>query len=436
MAVNRVLIFIALFFTVTSVMATPKIQQWETANGANVLYVHAPELPMVDIRVVFDAGSARDGDLPGLAMLTNSMLTEGAGQWDADQIAERIESVGANLSVNSLRDMGMISLRTLTESKALEKSVETMAVVLAEPVFRQEALDRNLQAMKISLRSDLQSPSTIANKAFFRAMYDDHPYAHPSSGTEESLERFTRKLLRDFHEQYYVAANAVIAIVGAVDRQHAEKLAAQVVDRLPRGEHAAPLPEVDLQKSLLRKQINFPSQQAHLLIGMPVLSRGDPDYFPLYVGNHVLGGSGLVSMISQEIREKRGLAYSAYSYFSPMRGQGPFIIGLQTKNSQVEEAEKVVLETLADYINNGPSAEELEKSRQNITGGFPLRVASNSKIVEYLAMIGFYKLPLDYLETFVSRVNAVTVEDIKDAFKRRVQTDRLSTVVVGQVAEK
>jgi len=436
MVVNRILLFTALFFAASSVIATPKIQQWQTANGANVLYVHAPELPMVDIRIVFDAGSARDGDLPGLAMLTNSMLTEGAGEWDADQIAERIESVGANLSVNSLRDMGLISLRALTESKALEKSVETMAVVLAEPLFRQEALDRNLEAMKISLRSDLQSPSTIASKAFFRAMYDDHPYAHPSSGTEKSLERFNRALLRDFHEQYYVAANAVVAIVGAVDRQHAEKLAEQVIGRLPRGEHAAPLPQVDLQKSLLRKQIHFPSQQAHLFIGMPVLSRGDPDYFSLYVGNHVLGGSGLVSMISQEIREKRGLAYSAYSHFSPMRGQGPFIIGLQTKNSQVEKAEKVVLETLTDYIKTGPSAKELEKSKQNITGGFPLRVASNSKIVEYLAMIGFYRLPLDYLDTFVSKVNAVSIEDIQDAFERRVLTNRLSTVVVGQVAEK
>jgi len=436
MAVNRILLFVALLLTVPTVVAAPKIQQWQTANGASVLYVHAPELPMVDIRVVFDAGSARDGDLPGLAMLTNSMLTEGAGQWDADQIAERIESVGANLAVDSLRDMGLVSLRTLTEPRALETSVETMAAVLAEPYFRHEALDRNLEAMKISLRSDLQSPSTIASKAFFRAMYHDHPYAHPSSGTEESLERFNREVLLEFHKRYYVGANATVAIVGAVDRQHAEKLAEQVVGRLPRGERAARLPEVDLDKSLLRKQINFPSQQAHLFIGMPVLRRGDPDYFPLYVGNHVLGGSGLVSMISQEIREKRGLAYSAYSHFSPMRGQGPFIIGLQTKNSQVEEAEKVVLETLRDYINNGPSAEELEKSIQNITGGFPLRVASNSKIVEYLAMIGFYQLPLDYLDTFVSKVNAVTIEAIQDAFKRRVLTDRLSTIVVGQVAEE
>ncbi len=168
MVVNRILLFVILLLAVTAAAATPKIQQWQTSNGANVLYVHAPELPMLDMRIVFDAGSARDGDLPGLAMLTNSMLTEGAGQWDADQIAERIESVGANLSTDSLRDMGLVSLRTLTDPKALKKSVETLATILAEPVFKQEAMDRNLEAMKISLRSDLQSPSTIASKAFFR----------------------------------------------------------------------------------------------------------------------------------------------------------------------------------------------------------------------------------------------------------------------------
>ena len=436
MVANRFLLFVALLFSVASVVATPKIQQWQSSNGANVLYVHAPELPMVDVRVVFDAGSARDGDLPGLAMLTNSMLTEGAGQWDADQIAERIEAVGANLSTDSLRDMAVISLRTLTEKKALSTALETMAVILAQPSFVQEAMDRNLEAMKISLRSDLQSPSTIASKAFFRAMYDKHPYAHPSSGTEESLEKFNLELLRQFHKRYYVGANATVAIVGAVDRQHAGKIAEQVVGKLPQGERAPLLPQVDLDKSLPRRQINFPSTQAHLYIGMPAISRGDPDYFPLYVGNHVLGGSGLVSMISQEIREKRGLAYSAYSHFSPMRGQGPFMIGLQTKNSQVEEAEKVVLETLAAYIKTGPSAEELEKSRKNISGGFPLRVSSNKNIVEYLAMIGFYQLPLDYLDTFVAKVNAVTIEDIQDAFKRRVLPDRFSTIVVGQVAEQ
>jgi len=163
-----------------------------------------------------------------------------------------------------------------------------------------------------------------------------------------------------------------------------------------------------------------------------VRSRGGPDSFPLYVGNHVLGGSGLVSKIAVEVREKRGLAYSAYSYFSPMRGPGPFQVGLQTKNSQAMEAEKVVMDTLKDFLENGPDAKDLERTRKNITGGFPLKIASNKDIVGYLAMLGFYDMPLDYLDTFVDKVNAVTSEQIQDAFKRRVKIDQLSTIIVGQ----
>lgn len=166
-------------------------------------------------------------------------------------------------------------------------------------------------------------------------------------------------------------------------------------------------------------------------MGQPGMHRGDPDYFPLYVGNHILGGSGLVSQLSQEVREKRGLSYSVYSYFSPMRRSGPFIIGAQTKNSQVDEAVAVIQQTLQRYLDNGPTEQELIAAKQNISGGFPLRIASNSKIVEYLAMIAFYDLPLDFLETFVTKVEAVTREQIHQAFKRRLDPDGFVVVTVG-----
>ena len=237
----KLLLALILALSISVVQATPKIQNWQTSNGAKVLFVEAPDLPMVDIRVVFDAGSARDGDIPGIAMMTNSMLTEGAGQWNADDIAERVESVGAVLGIDALRDMAVVSLRSLTEEKALYKSLETMAAVIAMPTFDQTALDRNLEALKIALRQEKQSPANIASKAFYKAMYAEHPYAHPSNGNEESLDKITRKSLRFFHEKYYVGRNAIVAIVGAVDRQQAEQLAEQAVGALPAGEHAPAL---------------------------------------------------------------------------------------------------------------------------------------------------------------------------------------------------
>jgi zinc protease len=179
------------------------------------------------------------------------------------------------------------------------------------------------------------------------------------------------------------------------------------------------------------QRIDFPSSQTHVYLGQPGMRRGDPDYFPLYVGNHILGGSGLVSLLMHEVREKRGLSYSTYSYFAPMAVRGPMIMGLQTKNDQAEEARGVLLDTLQRFIDEGPTDDELDAALKNITGGFPLRIDSNSDVVSYLSVIGFYDLPLDYLDRFTDRVSSVTKEQIRDAYRRRVHPQRLAMVLVG-----
>ena len=212
-------------------------------------------------------------------------------------------------------------------------------------------------------------------------------------------------------------------------------IAEQLTAALPAGEPVAPLPQVAQLQQAVTERIPFPSTQSHLYLGQPGMRRGDADYFPLYVGNHILGGSGLVSQLSEEVREKRGLSYSVYSYFLPMRQPGIFQLALQTKNEQAGEALKVLRDTLQRFVDKGPSAAELKSAKQNITGGFPLRISSNKKIIEYLAVIGFYSLPLDYLDRFNERVEAVTQEQIRDAFKRRVDPERLVTVQVGRIDE-
>lgn len=411
--------------------AGPKIESWQTEKGARVLFVPAPELPMVDIRVLFDAGSARDGDRPGLASLTSALLTQGAGEWNADQIAERLEAVGADLGVGSERDMAWVSVRSLTEQAPLDTAVATMAAIMAEPRFEVADIERLREAMRVGLRQQEQSPGDVAAKAFFAEVFAGHPYASHPDGTEASLAVIDRDDLQGLHQRYYVARNAVVAIVGAVDRKQAERLAERVSAGLAAGEPAEAIPPVASLKDAQTQRIAFPSAQSHLLLGEPGMSRHDPDYFVLYVGNHVLGGSGLVSLLSEEVREKRGLSYSVYSYFQPMRRFGPFIIGAQTQNAKAGETLEVITATLQRFLEQGPSEAELTAAKQNITGGFPLRIASNRRIVEYLAMMGFYALPLDYLDRFVERVNAVTREQIRDAFRRRVHPDRMVTIVVG-----
>jgi zinc protease len=423
--------FLLLLLLMQGAVAGPKIQSWNTANGAKVLFVAAHDLPIVDMRVVFDAGSARDGATPGVSRLTNGLLTEGAGDWDANRIAERLESVGAELSSGALRDMGWVSIRTLSEPKALETSVETMATIMGKPIFAEDALERNRQMMLAGLERLEQSPGKVAKRRFYKEVFGDHPYGIHGGGTQESLAGFSTDDLRAFHRRYYVAANAVVAIVGDLDRARAEELADQLTAQLQPGEHAPELSQVAALKKGAEIRTPFPSSQSHIFLGQPGMQRGDPDYFTLYVGNHILGGSGLVSLLAEEVREKRGLSYSVYSYFSPMRVPGPFIMGAQTQNAKVEEALQVMRATLRRFIEQGPTAEELDAAKSNITGGFPLRISSNSKIVEYLGMIGFYGLPLDHLDTFVDKVNRITAEQIKDAFRRRLHPDRLVTVVVG-----
>ncbi len=421
----------AWLFTLGTALAMPPIQHWQTANGARVYYVPAPELPMLDIRVVFAAGSARDADLPGLASMTNHLLDKGAAGLTANDLAARLEGLGAQLGSGALRDMAWVSLRSLSAAARLEPAMEVLLQVLGQPDFNAGDFVRERERTLVSLREDEQSPSTIAEYRFYRAVFGDHPYATRPVGDVASLQRMTPGDIRAFYEKYYVAGNAVIAIVGDADRKAAERLAQQVAAALRDGEAAPAVPVVAPLGEASEERVFHPSKQTHVRMGAPGMRRGDPDYFPLYVGNHILGGGGLVSRLNEEIREKRGLSYSVYSYFSPMAQDGPYVFGLQTRNDQLDEALEVMRDTLKTFHEEGPTEEELVAARKNITGGFALRVDSNSKIVEYLAMIGFYGLPLDYLETFNTRVEAVTREQIRAAFRRRVPVGNMATMIVG-----
>jgi zinc protease len=423
-------------FALSTSWAGPKIETWETSKGARVLFVAAPDLPILDVRLVFDAGSTRDGEQSGLASMTAGMLTQGAGEWDADTVAERVESVGAQLSTGADRDSAFLSLRTLTREPAMETALQTAAKVLAAPRFEEADFERMRKNRLVGLRQDEQDPATVGSKAIYRKIFGDHPYAADPSGTQESVAALRREDLVEFHRGHYVASNAVVAIVGALTREQAQAVAERLTDGLDAGQPQPKLPPVpDLADGVL-EELDFPSSQTHVYAGQPGMRRLDPDYFPLYVGNHILGGSGLVSLLMEEVREKRGLSYSVYSYFLPMSERGPFLMGLQTKNDQATQAREVLMETVRRFREDGPTAHELAAAIKNITGGFPLRIASNSKIVQYLAVIGYYGLPLDYLDRFNDRVSAVTADRIRDAFNRRIHPDRLATVIVGPRAQE
>jgi zinc protease len=429
--ISSLLLFLSSYILSPYVQAAPAIQTWQSEKGASVFFVEAKELPIVDIQIIFDAGSARNGNKAGLAGLTNGLLDEGAGGLTADQISQGFDNLGANYGASAGYDSAMLSLRSLSDPAILAPALENLARVLVKPDFPEDALLRQKNRTLVGIRSKQQSPGALANDAFFAEVFKGHPYAVPSSGTEESVSALQRSDVIDFHKDYYVTKNATVAVVGDLTKKQAKAMVEKLLKDLPVGEKPQSIPAVQVLEEAAIIQIDHPSTQTHVLLGQTGLKRGDPDYFPLYVGNHVLGGGGMVSRLFEEIREKRGLSYSANSYFSPMRVKGPFKASLQTRTDQTEEALSVLQEQLKIFIDNGPTEAELEASKKNITGGFPLRLASNSKIIGYIGMIGFYDLPNDYLETFNARVNAVTVDQIKDAFKRRLSPDKFVTVMVG-----
>ena len=430
---NKYLFLLAFLFLPNAAQAILPIQHWLTASGAKVYFVENRAIPMLDLSIDFAAGSGMDhADKPGVASMTNRIMRLGAEGMDEDAIARRTADIGAGISGRFDSDRAGLYVRTLSSRAQRDEAMEVFTRILQKPVFPTGAFEREKTRLIGAIKeSDIQ-PGTIVSRTFNQLIYGNHPYGKRASGDVESVGKMARDDLVTFYQRHYVARDAVIAIMGDVSRDEANALAEQITAGLPPSQGAAPvLPPVEAKPHNATRMIAHHASQSHILVGAVAIARGDADYFPLFVGNYVLGGGGFASRISEEVRQKRGLAYSAYSYFAPAAQKGTFVIGMQTRKDQAKEALDVTMKTLRDYVANGPTAKELEDAKKNLVGGFPLRIDSNRKIHDYLTVIGFYKLPLTYLDDFVKNIERVTVADIKRAFAARINPDQLVTVVVG-----
>ncbi len=419
----------ALLASSAAAQAGVKIQHWRAASGAQVYFVESRALPIVDVRVDFSAGSAFDpADKAGLAAMTQALLQTGAGGMDEETVAGKLVDSGAQLSGSTEPDRAGMAIRSLSSAAERDAAIALLRALLQAPAFVPEVLERERARTIAGIREGETRPDSIAGRRFNNAIYPHHPYG--LQATAESVARIARDDLLAFHRAHYSAPRAVVSIIGDLSRAQAEAIAQQLTDALPVGSEPVPLPvPAAPQRSVIR--VEHPAQQSHIIIGAPGMRRGDPDYFALLVGNHILGGGGFESRLMKEVREKRGYAYAVYSYFVPLEQPGPFQIGLQTKREQVGEALKVVDATLTGFLRDGPTATELKRAKQNIADGFGLRLDSNRKILANLAVIGFYGLPLSYLDDYPRAVEKVTAAQIRDAFARRVRPEHMVTVVVG-----
>lgn len=406
------------------------IQRWTTASGTRVLFAEAHELPMMDLQLTFAAGSSRDGDSPGLALLTNALFNEGVPGQDARAIARGFESLGAEFTNGAYRDMALLSLRSLSAEEKREPALALFCQVIGQPSFPQEALQRVRNQLLASLEEQQQDPAALAQKELFGRLYGQHPYGHFGGGTAKSLAAIDRRQLQAFRKSAYTSGNAILALVGDLSRSQAQTLADQVSAALPRGPALPPLPEPSAPQPG-QFAISYPSTQTHLILAQLGIAYGDADLPALTLGNQILGGGGFGTRLMTEVREKRGLSYGISSKFSPMARRGPFTIGVDTRAPMGQATLDLVREQVRRFLAEGPSEKELEDAKRELLGSFPLSTASNAEILEQLGAMAFYHLPASYLEDQMKAIQAVTLPQVKAAMGRHLDPAAWVMVSVG-----
>lgn len=410
------------------------LKRWTTAEGLRVLWSRNTQLPLLDVRVVFDAGAAREGEHAGVAAAVSSLLEEGTTTRSAQQVAEGFEEVGAQFSAASYRDMALVSVRVMSDAARRDAATALLSEVISAPRFADKDWQRMQESMRLSLRQRLQSPAGRAGQSFYQSLYGAHPYARMPGGDIDSINAMTPADLQAFHQRYYTAQNGVLVLVGDISRADAEALAERVSQALPVGEKAPALPAVKPLAKPERVHQVFPSEQVSVVMGAVGISRGDPDYFALMVGNELLGGSGFGTLLTRELREKRGLTYSVTSRFIPMRAAGPFQISFSTRHDQAAEALSLTRQLLSDFVRQGPSEADVTAAKANLSQAFPRSVASNAQVASFLAMIGFYELPDRFIDDYIGQLAAVDLAHVRAAISRHIQPERLLVVTVGRLA--
>jgi zinc protease len=419
------------------------IEHWTHASGARVYLVASPSIPMLDVQLDFDGGSRRDpAAQAGLASATAALLSAGVAAQgaqpalDENQLSEAWVDLGAQFGAQASSDRFSLSLRTLTEPALLERAVALAARQLAAPAWTDSVWQRDRERTLAALKEADTRPDTQASRAFARAVYGSHPYGlEPVAAT---LNAISVADMRAFYRRHVAACRAQVTLVGAIDRALADRIVGQwMAAVLPHG--CAGLPSVAQVQPLARavnEQLPFNAAQAQVLMGQPGVPRSDPEFFPLFVGNYILGGGGFVSRLTTEVREKRGLSYSVYSFFSPGLHAGAFQVGLTTRPDQATQAVAVARDVVRQFVEQGPTETELQAAKDFLINGFALRFDSNRKLLDNVANIAWNGLPLNYLDSWTEQVQRVSVADIRRAFSRVLQPDRMVTVAVGAQPEQ
>ena len=425
----------------SSAYAILPIEKLDSYRGAQAFLVQTKALPMVDIEISIDAGDRYDPAVKsGLATVAGQLMNYGAksnvGLLTEAQIADEIADLGANLNVSVGGERAVMRIRTLSRKDLRDRAVQLASAMLSAPTYDAKILVREKQRMTTALLESDTKPESVLDRRFRKAVYGNYPLAN--SPSVQSITNINATDLQQFHKQFYRGDRMIVSIVGDVSKAEAAEIVQSLLQKVPQsGSPIAKLPEFNRSpiEPLSQRKVNIPfdSQQAHIAMGMTAVTRSNPDYFPLLVGNYILGGGGFVSRLMSEVREKRGLAYSVSSYFAPGKDVGIFQAGLQTKNDQAALALEVLSTTITQFIANGPTQTELDAAKANLMNGYPLRIDNNRKLLDNVSSIAWNNLPLDTMDVWTKQVEAVSLEQVQQAFQKYLAMDRMKIVVLGAI---
>jgi zinc protease len=398
------------------------IQAWLVENHAN---------PLIAMRFAFRGGATQDPrGREGLAYFISAMMDEGAGPLDAIAFQEREQALAMRMDFDASRDVMLGSLQTLTANK--DEVFDLLRLALTEPRFDQDAVERVRAQILAGLKFDENDPETVASLAWDRLAFNDHPYGRPIKGTMASIGTIASGDLKYYTDRVFARDKLLISVVGDIDAATLGKTLDLVFGALPARSTLEPVADANPPFGPTREIIEMNVPQSVARFGHRGIARKDNDFIPAYVLNYIIGGGGFASRLMEEVREKRGLAYSVYSNLYPYQHGAVFVGHVATKNEALGQSLEVIESELKRLAEQGPTAEELDSAKSYLTGAYALRFESSSSIANQLLWIQIEDLGLDYVNQRNALIEAVTLDDIRGVAKRLIEADRLITTIVGK----
>ena len=408
-----------------------EIKSVKSASGIEAWLVEEHSVPLMALRFAFTGGSGQDPtDKAGVANFITAMMDEGAGDLKSAEFQERMEDIAMRMHYEQSRDTFYGSVETLSANRP--QAMELLKLALTAPRFDEDAVERIRGQIKANIIYASRDPNRVAQELWWSTAFPKHPYGQPKDGTLDTVSAITRDDLKAYHSRVFAKSNLKVVAVGDIDADSLAKLLDEVFGELPDKAQLNPVPDVvpPAGPELIVKEMDVPQSVA--MFGFGGLKRKDPDFMAGFVLSHIIGGGGFSSKLMEEVRERRGLAYSVYSYLNPMEHSAVFAGSVATKNEAIAESLDVIRGQLKEMADKGPSQDDLKAAQDYLTGSFALRFDSNEKIATQLLGIMVEDMGIDYVNTRNAQVNALTTEDLKRAAKRFLHPENLIVTVVGK----